>query len=328
MKTLTARRTGAVLVAAALSFTTACAGGGSSSGDAGSLSLQIIAPAAVGGGWDSTSRKAQAVLEKEKLVKGAEVVNVEGAGGTIGLSRLAGMNGKGGTLMTMGLVMVGAIETNKSAATLNDVTPIARLTSEQEAVVVPTDSPYKTLADLVADWKRDPGAVSIAGGSAGGTDQILAGLLAQAAGIDPKKVNYIAFSGGGEALASVLGGKVSAGISGVSEFTEQVAAGKLRALAVSGAERVEGFDAPTAKEAGLDVELENWRGFVAPKGLSDADKKALTDTVQKMHDSQAWKDEMAANGWDDAYLPADEFAAYLTEEQTRIKGVLAELGLV
>ena len=328
MKTLTARRTGAVLVAAALSFTTACAGGGSSSGDAGSLSLQIIAPAAVGGGWDSTSRKAQAVLEKEKLVKGAEVVNVEGAGGTIGLARLAGMNGKGGTLMTMGLVMVGAVETNKSAATLADVTPIARLTSEQEAVVVPADSPYKTLADLAADWKRDPGAVSIAGGSAGGTDQILAGLLAQAAGIDPKKVNYIAFSGGGEALASVLGGKVSAGISGVSEFTEQVAAGKLRALAVSGAERVEGFDAPTAKEAGLDVELENWRGFVAPKGLSDADKKALTDTVQKMHDSQAWKDEMAANGWDDAYLPADEFAAYLTEEQTRIKGVLAELGLV
>ena len=329
MKTVLARRTGAVLAAAALSLTAACgASSDASSTGGGALSLQIIAPAAVGGGWDSTSRKAQAVLEKEKLVKGAEVVNVEGAGGTIGLSRLAGMNGKGGTLMTMGLVMVGAIETNKSAATLADVTPIARLTSEQEAVVVPTDSPYQTLADLVADWKRDPGAVSIAGGSAGGTDQILAGLLAQAAGIDPKKVNYIAFSGGGEALASVLGGKVSAGISGVSEFTEQVAAGKLRALAVSGAERVEGFDAPTAKEAGLDVELENWRGFVAPKGLSDADKQALTDAVQKMHDSQAWKDEMAAKGWDDAYQPADEFAAYLTEEQTRIKGVLTELGLV
>ena len=330
MKTVLARRTGAVLAAAALSLTTACAGSSASgsSGGSSALSLQIIAPAAVGGGWDSTSRSAQGVLERERLVKGAEVVNVEGAGGTIGLSRLAGMQGKGGTLMTMGLVMVGAIETNKSAATLADVTPIARLTSEQEAVVVPADSPFQTLGDLAEAWKQDPGAVSIAGGSAGGTDQILAGLLAQAAGVDPKQVNYIAFSGGGEALASVLGGKVSAGISGVSEFTEQVAAGKLRALAVSGAERVEGFDAPTAKEAGLDVELENWRGFVAPKGLSDADKQALTDAVQKMHDSQAWKDEMAAKGWDDAYQPADEFAAYLTEEQTRIKGVLTELGLV
>lgn len=328
MKTVLARRTGAVLAAAALSLTTACAGSTSGSSGSSALSLQIIAPAAVGGGWDSTSRSAQGVLERERLVKGAEVVNVEGAGGTIGLSRLAGMQGKGGTLMTMGLVMVGAIETNKSAATLADVTPIARLTSEQEAVVVPADSPFQTLGDLAEAWKQDPGAVSIAGGSAGGTDQILAGLLAQAAGVDPKKVNYIAFSGGGEALASVLGGKVSAGISGVSEFTEQVAAGKLRALAVSGAERVDGFDAPTAKEAGLDVELENWRGFVAPQGLSDADKQALTDAVQKMHDSQAWKDEMAAKGWDDAYQPADEFAAYLTEEQTRIKGVLAELGLV
>ena len=329
MKILTARRTGAVLAAAALSLTAACGGSSStSSGDAAQLSLQIIAPAAVGGGWDSTSRRAQEVLEKEKIVKGAEVVNVEGAGGTIGLARLAGMNGKGGTLMTMGLVMVGAVETNKSTATLDDVTPIARLTSEQEAVVVPADSPFKTLADLAAAWKRDPGAVSIAGGSAGGTDQILAGLLAQAAGIDPKQVNYIAFSGGGEALAAILGGKVSAGISGVSEFADQVASGKMRALAVSGAERVEGFDAPTAKEAGLDVELENWRGFVAPKGLSDADKKALTDAVQKMHDSQAWKDEMAKNGWDDAYQPAEEFTAYLATEKTRIQGVLADLGLV
>ena len=329
MKILTARRTGAVLAAAALSLTAACGGSSStSSADAAQLSLQIIAPAAVGGGWDSTSRRAQEVLEKEKIVKGAEVVNVEGAGGTIGLARLAGMNGKGGTLMTMGLVMVGAVETNKSTATLDDVTPIARLTSEQEAVVVPADSPFKTLADLAAAWKRDPGAVSIAGGSAGGTDQILAGLLAQAAGIDPKQVNYIAFSGGGEALAAILGGKVSAGISGVSEFADQVASGKMRALAVSGAERVEGFDAPTAKEAGLDVELENWRGFVAPKGLSDADKKALTDAVQKMHDSQAWKDEMAKNGWDDAYQPAEEFTAYLATEKTRIQGVLADLGLV
>jgi len=329
VKIATARRTGAVLAAAALSLTAACGGSSStSSGDASALSLQIIAPAAVGGGWDSTSRKAQAVLEKEKLVKGAEVVNVEGAGGTIGLARLAGMTGKGGTLMTMGLVMVGAVETNKSSATLDDVTPIARLTSEQEAVVVPADSPYKTLADLAAAWKQDPGAVSVAGGSAGGTDQILAGLLAQAAGVDPKKVNYIAFSGGGEALAAILGGKVSAGISGVSEFADQVETGKMRALAVSGSKRVEGFDAPTAKEAGLDVELENWRGFVAPKGLSDSDKKALTDTVQKMHDSQAWKDEMTANGWDDAYQPAEEFTAYLATEKTRIQGVLADLGLV
>ena len=322
----------AALTALALS-TAAC--GGSSSGTAGSSDeasslerLTLVAPAAPGGGWDQTARRMQQVLEQEGLVGSAQTQNVPGAGGTVGLAGLASDSGKAGTLMTMGLVMVGAVETNKSEVTLDDVTPIARLTSEQEVVVVPASSPYETLDDLVADWEDDPGAVAIAGGSAGGTDQILAGLLAQAAGIDPKKVNYIAFSGGGEALAAILGGKVAAGISGVSEFEDQVAAGELRALAVSGAEPVEGLDAPTAKEAGLDVELENWRGVVAPAGLSDGDLKALTDAVEAMYESEAWKAQLAENGWTDAYQPADEFAAYLDEEQERVQGVLAKLGLV
>ena len=330
---LRTRRRGAALVAA-LALTTAACGStseqtGTDTAEAVSLSkLQIIAPAAPGGGWDSTSRAAQAVLEQEGLVDSAQVTNIAGAGGTIGLARLADSDGEGGTLMTMGLVMVGAIETNASAATLDDVTPIARLTSEQEALVVPADSPFQTMEEFVEAWKKDPGALAIAGGSAGGTDQIFAGLLAQAAGIDPKKVNYVAFSGGGEALAAILGGKVAAGISGVSEFVDQVSAGKMRALVVSGAEPVEGFDAPTAQASGLDVELENWRGFVAPAGISDADKQALTDAVEKMAASQAWKDQMDKNGWDDAYQPADEFAAYLAEEKTRISAVLADLGLV
>lgn len=331
MKSRTAHRAGALAALAALSLTAACGGSSTSSEEDTATSLDrlaIIAPAAPGGGWDSTARAAQAVFEQERLVGSAEVSNVAGAGGTIGLAKLAGMKGEGSTLMTMGLVMVGAIETNKSQATLDDVTPIARLTSEQEAVVVPANSPYKTMDDFVAAWKKDPGKLAIAGGSAGGTDQILAGLLAQAAGIDPKKVNYIAFSGGGEALAAILGGKVAAGISGVSEFADQVASGKMRALAVSGAERVDGFDAPTAQEAGLDVELENWRGVVAPAGISEADKTALVDAVQEMYESQAWKDQLTKNGWSDAYQPADEFTSYLAEEKTRVAGVLAELGLV
>lgn len=325
----------AALGLAALALTTAACGSSGSAGSTGSTAdskplgrLEITAPAAPGGGWDSTSRAAQEVLQAEGLAKSVQVVNVPGAGGTIGLAKLANSKGKGDTLMTMGLVMVGAIETNKSAATLDDVTPIARLTSEQEAIVVPASSPYKTLEEFVAAWKTDPGKLAIAGGSAGGTDQILAGLVAQDAGIDPKKVNYIAYSGGGEALAAILGGKVAAGISGVSEFTDQVAAGKMRALAVSGAERVDGFDAPTIREAGFDVELTNWRGMVAPAGISADDKQALADAVQEMHDSPAWTAQMEKNGWDDAFLPADEFADFLAEEKTRVSGVLKSLGLV
>ncbi|SDH78077.1 putative tricarboxylic transport membrane protein [Sinosporangium album] len=223
--------------------------------------------------------------------------------------------------------MVGAIETNKSAVTLSQTTPIARLVTEYEIVVVPADSPFKSVADLVAAWKHDPSKVSIAGGSAGGTDHILAGLMAKAAGIDPKKVTYIPHSGGAEAATAVLAGKVSAAISGVGEFTSHIESGKVRALAVSSDQQLPGVNAPTLKEGGLDVVLQNWRGFVAPSNLSDADKAKLTDLVTKMHGSQSWKDAIAKKGWADSFATGKEFEDFMVAEQTRVKGIIADMGL-
>ncbi|MER7504173.1 tripartite tricarboxylate transporter substrate binding protein [Nonomuraea pusilla] len=315
-------------VAALSALTLAGCGGGGAGGSAASGTLRIMAPASPGGGWDQTSRTAEQALKSAAPDRKVEVYNVPGAGGTIGLAQLAGEKGNGNLLMTMGLVMVGAIEQNKSKVTLAETTPVAKLTEEYEIVVVPADSPFKTLADLVAAWKSDPAKVSIAGGSAGGTDHIVAGLMAKAAGVDPKQVNYIAHSGGGEALNELLGNKVSAGVSGVGEFAEHVKSGKLRALGVTSAQRLPDLDAPTLKEGGLDVELANWRGFVAPGGLSDADKKALTDLVTKMHDSQAWKDAVAKNGWIDSFQTGQQFADFLSAETARVKGVIAELGVV
>ncbi|MDH2429256.1 tripartite tricarboxylate transporter substrate binding protein [Sphaerisporangium sp. TRM90804] len=305
-----------------------CGAAGQQDGGGGARALRIMAPAAPGGGWDTTSRTAEQAFKAADPGRKVEVFNVPGAGGTIGLARLAGEKGNGDLLMTMGLVMVGAIEQNKSQVTLAETTPIAKLTEEYEIVVVPASSPHKTLQDLVAAWKTDPTKVAIAGGSAGGTDHILAGLIAKAGGVDPRQINYIAHSGGGEALNALLGGKVAAGISGIGEFAEHVKSGKLRALAVSGPERDPNVDAPTIKESGLDVELANWRGFVAPPGLSDADAKALTDLVTKMHDSQAWKDALKTKGWVDSFQTGPQFAGYLAEEQTRVKAIIAEMGLV
>jgi putative tricarboxylic transport membrane protein len=302
-------------------------GGSAGGGDFPSRTLRIMAPASPGGGWDQTSRAAQQALEQGVVDTGVEVFNVPQAGGTVGLAQLVNEKGNGHLLMTMGLVMVGAIQTNKSQVTLDQTTPIARLTSEPEVIVVPAGSSYKTLDDLVAALEADPGKVAIAGGSAGGTDQILAGLVAKAIGVDPRKVNYIAYSGGGEALAAILGGKVKAGISGVGEFAEQIETGKLRALAVSGPARVDGVDAPTLKEAGVDVELVNWRGMVAPPELSDSDREGLTRVVTEMHESQAWKDALAKNGWEDSFQVGDEFDSFLAQEQTRVNRILADLGL-
>ncbi|MFI6387706.1 Bug family tripartite tricarboxylate transporter substrate binding protein [Nonomuraea sp. NPDC050547] len=317
----------AALAALSVAALSACGNSGGTSAS-GSGTLKIMAPANAGGGWDQTSRTAEQAIKQADPSRKVEVYNVPGAGGTIGLAQLAGEKGNGNLLMTMGLVMVGAIEQNKSKVTLSDTTPIAKLTEEYEIIVVPAESKLKTVADLVAAWKADPKTVSIAGGSAGGTDHILAGLMAKAAGVDPKQINYVANSGGGEALNLLLGNKATIGISGVGEFAEQVKAGKLRALAVSSPQRLPDLDAPTIKEGGLDVEIANWRGMVAPGGLSDADKKALTDLVTKMHASQAWKDAVAKNGWIDSFQTGDQFATYLNSEQTRVKSIIAEMGLV
>jgi putative tricarboxylic transport membrane protein len=302
-------------------------GGGASGGTEPINRLRVMAPADPGGGWDQTARALAAAAEEAELVRGTQVTNVGGAGGTIGLAQLANERSED-YLMVMGLVMVGAIETNQSQATLEDTTPIARLTAEDEIVVVPAESPYQTINDLVADMQERGRAVSIAGGSAGGTDHILAALIAQAGGVPIEDLNYVAFSGGGESLAALLGGEVSAGISGVAEYAEQIKAGELRALAVSGTDRVEGIDAPTLTEAGLDVELINWRGVVAPPNLSDEARRRLLTFVDELHASPAWQEQLERNGWTDTYLAGDEFAKFLEEEKTRVRGVLEDIGLV
>ena len=327
------------LISALAVLLAACSSGSSSSPSTGGESapgeptadypsedLLIMAPADPGGGWDSTARAMQPVLEEVGGV-GAEVYNVGGAGGTIGLAQFAEeTSGDPYQLMVMGLVMVGGILTNDSQVTLDDVTPIASLTAEQEAIVVAADSEYETLEQLVEAWKADPTAISWGGGSAGGTDHILVGLLAQAAEVDPSGINYVPASGGGGALEMV--GSVTALVSGVSEFADQVEAGELRWLAVSGESAPDGIDAPTIADSGYDVVLENWRGVMGAPDLSDADRAAVVSLITEMHDSDAWQAALEEHGWTDFFKAGDEFGAFLGEEKTRVEGVLAEIGLI
>lgn len=293
------------------------------------LELRIMAPAGAGGGWDTTARALQQVLVSSGSAKNAQVLNVPGAGGTVGLAQFVN-NGKGDgrQLMVMGAVMVGAILTNKSPVGLDQVTPLARLTQDALAVVVPANSPHKTMKDLAAALKADTGKVVWAGGSAGGADHILAGLVAKAAGGDVSRLNYVPFSGGGEALAEMLGGRVTAGISGYNEFESQIKAGKLRALALSTGKRMTSVDVPTLREQGLDVEFVNWRGVVAAPGLSAEQKTALSAAVAKAVKSEDWAKVLKTRGWEDYYAGPDEFAAFLKADQARVQGILASIGLV
>ncbi|MFC5507299.1 Bug family tripartite tricarboxylate transporter substrate binding protein [Bosea massiliensis] len=288
-----------------------------------------MAPAAPGGGWDGTARSMQQALTASGIAKSVQVTNVTGAGGTIGLAQLINAKGDGSQLMVNGFVMVGAILLNKSPVNLTQVTPIARLTAEALVIVVPTESPIKNAKDLADRVKADPAKVTWAGGSAGGADHILAALFAEAAGGDPKKINYIPFSGGGEALAAMLGGRVTAGISGYGEFEGQIKAGKLRVIGVSAPARLANApDAPTLKEGGVNLELMNWRSVVAPPGLSADQTKTLSDAVEKMVKSKEWAEILKARGWDDAYLGGAAFDAFLKAEQTRVSKVMTDVGLV
>jgi putative tricarboxylic transport membrane protein len=289
--------------------------------------LRLIAPAAPGGGWDQTARVMQQALQREGIARLAPVENIPGAAGTIGLARFIGNErGRGDVLLVSGLIMLGGIVTHQSPVTLGDVVPIARLTGEYEVIAVPAASPFHSLQDLIAAFKAQPGSISWGGGSAGGSDQILAGLVADAVGVDPKRVNYIAFSGGGESLSAILGGAVSVGINGFAEFAPQLEAGTLRALAISSAERLSGVDIPTLREQGVDIEFENWRSLVAPPGITPADRRRLESAVRAMVHSPTWRESLTRYRWLDRHLDGDAFARLVDAEEARVRVILKKLG--
>lgn len=302
---------------------------GCGGGPSGSDALTLLAPASPGGGWDQTARAMQQVFRATDLAPTAQVVNVPGAGGVIGLAQVVSSHeGDPRLLMMTGLIMMGAIRTNDSPVTLEQVTPLARLLGEYEVLVVPADSPYESLSDFVTAWKADPGGLAIAGGSAGGTDHMLAGLLADEVGIDVAAINYLPHSGGGESVASILGGHVAAGINGYAELVSFIEAGRLRPLGISSEERVEGLDIRTFAEQGVDVSLSNWRGVAAPPGITEEERAALVDLLDRMHASEPWRRALERNNWIDLYLTGPEYEAFLEREDARVVAVLRSVGLV
>lgn len=289
--------------------------------------LRLIAPAAPGGGWDQTARAMQQALQRAGIAGTVSVENIPGAAGLIGLARFIGAEqGNGDTLMASGLIMLGAIVTQRSVVTLRDVTPIARLTGEYEVLAVPVSSPFRTLDDFIRAFQARPESISWGGGSAGGSDQILAGLIADRVGVDPRRVNYIAFSGGGEALSAILGGQVSVGINGLAEFAAQIEAGTVRVLGISSAERLAGLEVPTLREQGVDIEFENWRTVVAPPGLREADRRRLEAAVDAMVRSREWRETLERFRWIDRYLAGDALVRFIADEETRVQDILTRLG--
>ena len=292
-------------------------------------SMDIFIPGAPGGGWDLTGRVIDEVMKKNALIGNSRITNAGGAGGTIGLPQFINQyDGEANALFIAGAIMVGTIITNNTPVNLTILKPVARLTGEYQVLVVPSASPVQTLADFIGLLKKDPKAVTWAGGAPGGTDHIFACMIAKTAGVGLGDLSYVAYTGGGgEAMASLLGNQVSCGISGYGEFAEQIKAGNLRAIALSAPERVAGIEVPTLVEQGVDVVISNWRGVFGAPNIGEDEVKALIDLTTAMVQTKDWTDQLATRGWSDQFLPGAGFAAYLEKDTAATRGVLVDLGL-
>ena len=290
--------------------------------------IKMLIPANPGGGWDTTGRALGKAMVESKAADTVQYDNKGGAAGTIGLAQFANASkGDGNAMMVMGAVMLGGIITGKPPVGLDKVTPLARLTSEYNVFVVPANSPLKTMKDVVEQMKKDPGSITWGGGSKGSTEHISASMLARAVGVDPKKVNYVAFRGGGEATAAILGGNVKVGGSGYSEFAEYITAGKMRAIGVTSEKRLAGINVPTMKEQGFDVVLGNWRGVYGAAGLTAEQRTALTDIIVKATKTKAWAEALAKNGWTPALLTGKAFDDFVDNDFASLRGTMHLAGM-
>ncbi|ULE35816.1 tripartite tricarboxylate transporter substrate binding protein [Mycobacterium sp. IDR2000157661] len=307
---------------------TAC--GVTRGGDEGGLHrLRMMVPNSPGGGYDLTARTAVKIMEDQDITGRVEVFNVIGAGGTVAMARLMNEGGNDDLMMMMGLGVVGATYTNGSRIKASDATALAKMIEDPGALFVPADSPFKTVQDFVAAWKSDPASVTIGGGSSpGGPDHLFPMETARAVGIDPRKVNFVTYDGGGDLLTALLGKKITVGTSSPGEFIDQIDSGQLRVLAVSSNERVEGIDAPTLQEAGIDLTFSNWRGIIAPPGISEETRQAMIAILEELHGTAQWKEALVKNGWTDAFVTGAAFEQFLEEQDARVSSTLTELGLL
>ena len=294
-----------------------------------STNVKMMIPANPGGGWDTTGRTLGKALQESGAADTVTYDNKGGAAGALGLAQFVnGSKGDGNALMVMGAVMLGGLITGKPPVSLSQATPVARLSSEYNVFVLPANSPFKSMKEVIEQLKKDPGSVKWGGGSRGSTEHIAAAMIAREAGVDPSKINYVAFRGGGEATAAILGGNVTVGGSGYSEFSEYIAAGKMRALAVTSETRLKGVDVPTLKEQGVNVVLGNWRGVYGAPGITAPQRAALTEMVLKAVKSKTWLDASAKNNWTPAVLTGAAFDKFVDDDFASLRATMVKSGMV
>lgn len=293
-----------------------------------SSNLTLIAPAGAGGGWDGFARETQQAMRATRTANNAQVVNIPGAGGTIGLGKFSTMHGRADTILATGTAMVGGIALNDSPVGFDDTTLLARVAEDYDVLIAAADSPYDTLEDVMTAWQEDPEGFVWTGGSAGSVDHLTIAQLAQLGGIPGSSITYIPKSGGGESIQTLLSGTTDFASTGFNEVSDQIEAGRVKAIGIAAPERLAGFeDIPTMSEQGFEVTLTNWRGWLGAPGITADETAELVGMLEATRNSAEWKDALTRNQWTDVWLTGQAFADFIVEDTKRIEALLEELGL-
>lgn len=295
---------------------------------------ECLAPANPGGGWDLTCRSTANVLSELALISGAmRVINMPGAGGGVAYAHAVTQRKDDEQLMVAAspATTLRLAQRQYGKFTEVDVRWLGAVGAEYGVLAVRADAVWASLGDLVAEWRARPESVVVGGGSAmAGQDHMKVLLLAQRSGADPRRIRYVPFDGGGEAMTSLLGGFVQVFSGEASEVEGQLEAGTVRVLAVLAQQRLAGSLAavPTASEQGFAVEWITWRGFYLPGGISDSAYGAWVSIMEQVESSPEWAEARRANRLQPFFRVGHDFERFVAEEVIRFREMSRAIGLL
>lgn len=296
--------------------------------------ITVVAPSGAGGGWDLTARSLTKVLSETKIVEQPMTVeNKPGGGGAVFMAEYATAQAENNEMLFVNsppIIINNLKKEGNSPYGVKNTTPLAQLTKDYGAIVVKADSKFKDLKSVLEEVKKDPSKLTFAGGSAPGSmDHLISILPAYEYGVDPTKVKYVSYDGGGEAITALLGGNADVIGTDASSVKEFLKAGKVRVLAVTSSERLAGDfkDVPTAKEQGVEAEFTIWRGVFGPEKMSEDAKAYWEKSLEKLANSPEWKKEVETQGWDLDYKNGEDFKKFLEEQEGQVQQLLEALGM-
>lgn len=283
-------------------------------------SIEFVSSSSIGGGYGLTAIAVGEALKAEGLLKSYTVKY--NANAALGLGYFSGQKNRKDMLLVTGFAMPSSLINNKSTLSMLDQKPLIGFLREAEAIVVPTNSKYKTIKDLLADIKKSPKTVALGGGNIGGADHVTLAELVKTIGVAATDLNYVPYSGGGSIIPDIVSGRLAAAVSGTSEFDKYVEAGQLRALAITSPLPLKTIKGQTLIQQGIKMTFGNWRGLLAPKDLPAADYLNMLQVLDFAHNTIAWQAMLVDNSWIDEYRSGKTFSTWLTKE---VNAIIANL---